>query len=289
MRSNIPGVYFNGIAQPSDDFQAVRSGARSMPLQFDVDLASARTFAAGTQANIELAGNFLYVDQKANSGNCTVHFQDQNDRAVSVTLLPGMLWRVPFTKIAIENTAQAGASMRFIYGVDIDALPISAAGVTVLNAISIVDAGRAAAVAGSAFWNFGPCANVAASLAHVQLFNPAASGKRLIVRAIDFYTSAADTLYLGFYNVALATSSRAGLSKLSGGAVGVGLAKTEALAAAVLTAANAFTELAALANTPDRLVLADPIVLLEGKGLAVANRTVNLALRVGFEYTEESL
>lgn len=167
--SGIPAPNFPGVALPTSDFGAVRSGQRAALLQYDVALGSARSFAAGSQLNLDIAGNFLYVDQKANSGNCTVHFQDQNGNAVSVTLLPGQLWRVPFTKLGIENDAQAGSTMRLIYGTDVDALPISAAGVTVLNTPAVTETGHSygAAFASSTFLVAATPENVIAAASNV--------------------------------------------------------------------------------------------------------------------------
>lgn len=136
---SIPGVTFGGIALPSSDFQAVRDGRRAPMFYVDVDLSTARSFAAGTQLNLALAANFLYIDQRLNSGVAAIHFQDQNQGATPVTMFPGALWKIPFTQLGLENTAQAGQTIRLIYGVDVDALPISAAGVTVLNALNIND------------------------------------------------------------------------------------------------------------------------------------------------------
>jgi hypothetical protein len=130
---------FPGFRRPTDDFRAVRDGRRSPLLWLDIDLSNARSALNNTQLTLPIAANFLYCDQRANTGFATAHFQDTNPLATPVTLFAGALWRVPFTKIAFENDAQPGASLRLIYGLDVDALPISAAGVTVLNAINVND------------------------------------------------------------------------------------------------------------------------------------------------------
>lgn len=135
----IPGVDFPGFGVPGSDFNAVRDGRRGQLFYVDVDLSTARSIAAGTQALLPIGANFIYIDQRLNSGIATLHFQDQNLGSTPVTVFPGALWRVPFTQLGIENTAQPGQTLRIIYGVDVDALPISAAGVTVLNAINVND------------------------------------------------------------------------------------------------------------------------------------------------------
>lgn len=134
-----PAPAFPGWSRPSIDFQRVRDGRLVQPLYVDVDLGVARSIAAGTAAVLQISGNFLYVDQRQNTGFGSVHFEDVNPQSTPVTIFAGALWKNPFTKIAIENTAQPGQTLRLIYGVDLDALPISAAGVTVLNAINVND------------------------------------------------------------------------------------------------------------------------------------------------------
>jgi hypothetical protein len=136
---NKPAVAFPGVRAPSSDFQGVRDGRRALFFYMDVDLSAARSIAAGTLLNLDLNGNFLYVDQRQNTGFATLHFQDENPAATPITMFAGALWKVPFTRVGIENTAQPGQTLRLIYGVDVDALPISAAGVTVLNALNIND------------------------------------------------------------------------------------------------------------------------------------------------------
>lgn len=136
----LPGrAVFPGILQPSTDFQRVRDQRAVQPKHYDVDLSVARSAAAGTALVLPLAGNFLYVDQRAGTGYARVFFEDVTNTATPVTIFAGALWRAPFTEIAIENEAQPGATLRLVYGLDIDALPISAAGVTVLNALTIQD------------------------------------------------------------------------------------------------------------------------------------------------------
>jgi hypothetical protein len=171
---------FPGILQPSTDFQRVRDQRAVQPKHYDVDLSTARSLAAGTALVLPLAGNFLYVDQRAGTGYARIFFEDVASNATPVTIFAGALWRAPFTEIAIENEAQTGATLRIVYGMDIDALPISAAGVTVLNALTIQDAISSAC----GFTATGLATAVAANVV-TTLVTPAANPRGIRLRSFQ--------------------------------------------------------------------------------------------------------
>ena len=134
-------VPFRGFQLPRDDFFSQRADLRAIPLQREIDLSVPRSLAAGTALVCSMAGNLIYIDQKAASGYATVHFQDDVSVGnTGVTVYPGFLCEVPFTQLIIENVAQPGQVMRIIYGTDLAFRPVpSAAGVTVLNSLNIAD------------------------------------------------------------------------------------------------------------------------------------------------------
>jgi hypothetical protein len=88
-------------------------------------LSTARTFGAFTFADLPFAGNSFFVDQNSDVGNATIMFADQPlpGTVVPVFVQAGFIARVPFTRIMIANSAQAGKKLRFFYGVDIDFVP----------------------------------------------------------------------------------------------------------------------------------------------------------------------
>lgn len=128
------------LDKPSDNFNAVRDGRRSMPLWLDVDLTNARSIAAGTALPINIAGNSFYVDQDtANVGNAIVHFQDTNLGNASAPLFvsAGFIANVPFTQMLVENAAQPGKRLRIFYGVDIDFQAGVNASIAISGSVSI--------------------------------------------------------------------------------------------------------------------------------------------------------
>lgn len=128
----------------STDFQSVRDGILSLPLYFDVDLSIARSRAAGTAAIFEVAGNSLFQDQDvAGGGICKITFQHR-DFGISdpaFTSAPGFQAAVPFTRLLIENAAQAGKTARIFYGVDLDFKPASVGVVQITGGVSIAQGG----------------------------------------------------------------------------------------------------------------------------------------------------
>lgn len=131
--------FFNGMSQPSTDFESVRDGRRSTLFYYDVNLTNARSIAAGTMLILNLAGNSFYVDQDTNTvGYATVHFQDTNlgISPAPIFVSPGFIANVPFTQLLIENTAQPGKRLRIFYGVDIDFQAGVIAQISITGAIS---------------------------------------------------------------------------------------------------------------------------------------------------------
>ena len=128
----------------STDFQAVRDGILSLPLYFDVDLSIARSKANGTAAVYEVAGNSLFQDQDvAGGGICKITFQHRDFGIAdpAFTSAPGFQAAVPFTRLLIENAAQAAKTARIFYGVDLDFKPASVGVVQITGGVSVAQAG----------------------------------------------------------------------------------------------------------------------------------------------------
>mgnify|MGYP003394110244 CR=1 FL=1 len=132
---------FPGLAAPIQDMQSVRDRRRTGVLYYDVDLSTARTLAAGSALVLPFAGTILYIDQRENTGFAQVHLVDETFSAgnTPVTVFSGYILKAPFTQLVVENEAQPGRTLRILYGVDIDFIPGSGAGVTVTNPVNVLD------------------------------------------------------------------------------------------------------------------------------------------------------
>ncbi|HYS77056.1 MAG TPA: hypothetical protein VEM38_13260 [Burkholderiales bacterium] len=125
---------FKGIRRVSEGIEAAREALQTPLLHEDIDLSVARSLALGTAKELKIAGNSLYVDQKANTGNARLFFTPRGEvGSTPVTIYPGWIGYKPFVGLYLENDAQAGQTLRLIYGTDVDFRSSAGSGVTVLN------------------------------------------------------------------------------------------------------------------------------------------------------------
>ena len=122
---------------------------------------------------------------------------------------------------------------------------------------------------------------VAAQNSHIQLWNPAASGKLLIVEKIGFKIQTAGTVYLAYYATTLATLAASQGNKYLGEADGVGLIKRATNAGALGTTISRLYYV-----TEQEFVFERPIIIGEEMGLVILNLTVDEYLKAYFEWIE---
>jgi hypothetical protein len=151
--------------------------------------------------------------------------------------------------------------------------------------VQVVDGGKARTISGVAFMNNNGAAGVAAQYSLMQLWNPAGSGKNLILKAYSAAMATAGGISAGEYSTALG-SSAAGFSKLLGGAAGVGQVRSGSLAAGGATGMDYFLVQALV--TVGR-TLQEPIVIPPGKGFAIQGGQLNATLNGAFEWVEETI
>ncbi|MEZ2296480.1 hypothetical protein [Variovorax sp. RCC_210] len=157
------------------------------------------------------------------------------------------------------------------------------------STVQIIDGERARALAGMAFLASTYQAAVAATNSYCQVFNPAGSGRRVIVNSVTMSSSLTTPVSLGFSTNVLTgdvTSGRSS-SRLSGSPLGVALVKTQASGAALLTG-NLMFNVNLPAGAP---VLFQPkgapLIVLPGYSLMAFANNVNVDLTASFEFTEE--
>jgi hypothetical protein len=120
-----PAPVFKGITAPSTNFDALIDGTRSTPFVYELDLSSARSFTAGSAAQIKITGNCLMIDSAPDVGNGYVIFEGVQDNTAGqvkapIYAQPGFVTRLPFANVYVANAAQPGKKLRFIYGIDLD-------------------------------------------------------------------------------------------------------------------------------------------------------------------------
>lgn len=137
--------------------------------------------------------------------------------------------------------------------------------------------------AGEAFRGYQSPGASGGNYGHVQLMNPAGSGKIVYVDAIEVYVSTAMAGLLTLYNTAL-TAGNAPENCKSGGAAPSSLMRYT-LNAAVLGTIIGSTGVP-VGGESRRNVLANPIRLDAGKGLCVVGGVVNTGMNATFEFRE---
>ena len=291
MTKRIQSPDFPGIAKPSIDFEFVRDQRRSTLLYYDIDLSTARSFAAGTQLTLPLVGNAFYVDADLTDGGTAIaHFQDSvNAGSAPVYVSPGFIAQVPFTQIVFENAAQSGKLLRFFYGVDIDFTPGQTSQTSISGSVSVIDGGLGRTALNQAFTAFPSLGPTVGQYNHAQLWNPAASGKNLIVEKISIMSSAAAIVEIGMNATNLSTFDRFCTSKLAGGAASVGKSYYQSNAALLLPPADRRFVYSVAANDNVIIELREPFIVPQGFGVTVQQDTVNLSLYTNMEFFEQSV
>jgi len=122
-----------------------------------------------------------------------------------------------------------------------------------------------------------------AAFAHIQLYNPAASGKTILLRNLFFDIGALVSVHINIDNVARVTDAGAGINMLSGAAAGVGHVRTEANAA---EQGAVFNQWSPLANTVVKPYSDWVIQLGPAQGVTLVAITNNITLEAAFQWAE---
>jgi hypothetical protein len=176
----------------------------------------------------------------------------------------------------VLQSAQAQV-VRFMYGSgDVGTRRIS-------STVQVVDGGKARTLAGAAFMGAMQRTQLAANNSYVQLWNPAGSGKNLIVKAYGVGASSAGGLTMGFGSVALVNLLATAQAKLAGGAAPVAQIRNENSNVSYFT--NAVDTFYAPALQSSQRALQEPLMLPPGKGFNVAAGVTDLNCSI--EWVEE--
>ncbi|WP_454902726.1 hypothetical protein [Variovorax gossypii] len=157
------------------------------------------------------------------------------------------------------------------------------------STVQVVDGGLRRTLAGSAFMGAVYKAPVASQYSRVQLWNPAGSGKNLILKSTTAGSATAQALKGAFYNTAFGTLV-ATPSKLNGGAPGAAMFGTDAGAATLFPSMTAVSDYVfAAASLSSFRILQEPLLIGPGKGYVMETSTTNVDVLAVFEWTEEAI
>lgn len=158
--------------------------------------------------------------------------------------------------------------------------------VGVTGDVSVIDGGKARTIAGNAFMLSIASGPSAGNISQIQLWNPAGTGKNIILKAFNLGAGAGGLMRSGLVVVALANiAAPASLSKLGGGAAGAAQLRYANPAASTL--ANPSLSFYVNASDSRPIVLQEPIVLPPGNGYIIESTGVNVQIIGGYEWVEE--
>jgi hypothetical protein len=243
-----------------------------------------QAFGAGQMIPFNVPGNFFRIKRLTGftPESLTVEFfrggaklpidltfSDTGDRARA--------WPEGFDRVEITSSVAQTVTVQISQG-DITSERIQ-------GEVRIIDGAVDRVRGGVAFWGSSATGPVAAQFAHVQLWNPAASGLRLIVHEAQVSVAVAGDGSFRRHNAQLAAAGAVIESKNVGGAAPVStLMRTENNAALQGTV---IASVSLLAAKTEIYKFFDPFIVPPGFGLIFASNVVNVLARGSFQYYEE--
>jgi hypothetical protein len=254
--------------------------------QFDITVPTVGSFT------VHAAGRYIkYVAGSNGGGDASLIVTPGAQGGNRITLKPGQAYRVADNKGTPDSwTLQNSAGSATILGtVVVGDGRID--DTTIAGTVNVVDAGLTRTQINAAFLCQGFRAADPSNRCHVQLWNPAGSGKLLVVESINAVSTSGQWLTnVGFANSILPSptdiTAASNGSKLAGGALGV--AKTYNCMSVGGQVGVALAALAGQAAIPSMQSFKEPIVVPPGWGLIQSCVQINTALQAGFEWFEVS-
>ncbi|WP_176034674.1 hypothetical protein [Burkholderia multivorans] len=164
---------------------------------------------------------------------------------------------------------------------------------TLQGSVQVIDGGKSRSLAGNVFWGYKYAVPVASQAGFVQLWNPAGSGKRLVVAQIQFaFNQSASTIgHLSMATAAIDNVAGQVSSKLLGGAgPTAGVIYAKALAAPP-AGYQSIGDLYNSAPSNETIRFTEPFIVPPGYGLMVdgngSPNSANVGLSANFEFYEE--
>jgi len=251
------------------------------------DLTNARDLE-----QIEIGGSCIWA-MSASSLSASIDIRINDQLRDPLTFQQGMFVRgIPFSRVYVSHAAQVGATITIFFAVEQDVRNIEIINPsTQFNNINVgeitIDNSwyyntlKKEAFIGSALCTTG----MATTRGHIQLWNPVASGKHLLLEEMQVFTDnvTGSLIETGHYNLELANDGIWG-NKYLAEAVGVGEVHEEPISAGVGTIIADFT---IISLEYQRLIFKNPILIPAGQSFIVRgiNSYVKL-MRCIFQWKE---
>ena len=244
------------------------------------------TIAINGMRQLDAPGNyFYYYAGSAGGADSTITLRGISS-GLRIILKPGQAYRLakdakPEVSWVIGNSANAATILGSVI--------VGNGEITdnrITGSVEVIDGGKNRTLGNQAFLM--PISNgaLAANWSHVQLWNPVASGKNVIVEQIAFSVTDATGAIITIYNATLSNFNQNGTSKKSNGATSS--AESRSQQSAVQYGSNAmFVNSAAQGSCIFKF--SEPIILTPGYGLNMRPNVQNMQILSSFEFFEESV
>lgn len=248
------------------------------------------TLAVNTSRPIEAPGTYFYYYSGSAGGADSTIILKEDSRGSTVILKPGQAFRLPAgSGQAVRWYVSNYANTATIVG----SVVIGDGEITdnrVTGSVEVVNGEKARTLAGGMFAGSAFCAAVAATYSTIQLWNPPASGKRLIVTNVSYGVSgAAGTIAMLMKAATLANLFAVSpANKMPGSPAPVALLKYENTAASETFPLGKLRNEDLAANTPRDWNIGGALVVPPGYGLNSYGAAVNTTTLTSFEWFEES-
>lgn len=231
------------------------------------------TLGPGGMQQLPVVGDFFKVINALGAIHVNV------DTGASLDLMPGQgLREFSFNTLTITDKSGAANAGKILVGFS------SMIDDRVTGEVAVIDGGKARTLSGSAFFGSSGVNAVSGTYAHVQLENPAASGKRVVLEQVVLSIATDSMVSMRSGYAALASSSGGAASKLIGGAASAAVRRQENIAAMIGTP---LTHFLIGASRPLPVKFAEPIVIAPGGFVTLASQTLNTNLFAAWEFFEE--
>lgn len=237
------------------------------------------TIAANGSQRIDATGTFLMLT--SSTGLVKVRL----DNGTAVDLLPGRGLKLDpkdaFNYFTISDRTGA-ANVGLVLAGDDNLIDNRVTG-----EVSIIDGGKSRTIANSSFCQWNIASALAANFTHNQLWNPAGSGKSLIVESVKTVSTVSPGFVHQFSAVALTTLNGYGFAKKSGGSASVAQLRQQAMGAPLGGGGIGFALTNATTGLTDTFRPVEPIVVTPGWGYVVNGQSINSDVSCTFEWFEE--
>lgn len=244
------------------------------------------TLAPGASRQVDVQASYVYyLNGSAGGADATLELRPING-GDTVYLKPGQAYKMPpemtqgVTRWIIKNMLGAGTILGQVM--------MGAGEFTdnrITGSVEVIDGGRNRTAANQAFIGSSFAGSVGGQYPLIQLWNPAASGKVVVLKSFSIGSSLAGTVDLRANTVALAGVGGSLINKRLGGASGgAQVLNTNAVA---ITAGSVVSSYMMGANGSIQFQLSEPIVMYPGNGVTADANVVAAAMVASFEWYEE--